>query len=434
MKITAAGGYDAVGRNMTGVTVKGETVAIDNGIRLDTFQMYGGESHLMQKYNTKKLLDMKVIPDYHSLKNVKCQVISHGHLDHVGALPITKPTVPIISTHYTAEIAKREYKSGNYYSRDYGEYFKISKNFGVEFAEVTHSIPGASIVILKTSEGCVVYACDFRFDDHSEIAKTDYEKLKKVAREGVHALVVETTRVSEKGKTPGESVVKEKFREVVEFTNDSAGGLTVATTFSTHIERVNMILEVIEKTGKIPIILGRSLSKHTDIAEQFGIMDLPPNARVVGTGKSMKNVLREINNKKKQERGDYFLLVTGNQGEPHSVLPKLVGGEFSFKFRKNDSVIFCADTIPVPINETNRYVLETKLESQGVKIFKNIHVSGHASKEEHRKLLNILNPEHIIPCHGNMEMKGAYSKLAAEEGYELNKNVHLINNGLSVEI
>jgi len=431
MKIAAVGGYDAVGRNMTGVTVNNETVAIDNGIRLDAFQMYDEETHTLQKYKKKTLIDMKVIPDFDSLKNVRAQVISHGHLDHVGALGITQPHVPIISTHYTAEIGRKEYKNGNYYSIDYDEFFKISPNFRVEFVEVTHSIPKASIVVLRTSEGIVVYACDFRFDDYSEIARTDYEKLRKIGKEGVYALIVESTRVKEKGKTPSERVVREKFKEIIEFIDN---GLVIATTFSTHIERICMILDVVEKTGRIPIILGRSMSKHTGIAEQFGIMDLPPNARVHGAGRAIKNILKEINGKRKGERGDYFLLVTGNQGEPASVLPRMTDKEFSFKFQKNDSVIFCASTIPAPINETNRYILETKLESQGVRIFNDVHVSGHAAKEDHRKLLNLLKPERIIPCHGDMAMKGAYLQLAAEEGYELNKNVHLINNGLSVEI
>lgn len=431
MKITAVGGYEAVGRNMTGVTVKGETVAIDNGIRLDAFQMYDDETHTLQRYKKSDLINMRVIPDFDFLKNVRAQVISHGHLDHVGALGITQPKVPIISTHYTAEIGRKEYGKGNYYSVDYGESFKISENFSSEFVEVTHSIPKSSIIVLKTSEGIMVYASDFRFDEHSEIAKTDYKRLRKLGHEGVSMLVVESTRVSERGKTPSEKVVREKFREVMEFIES---GLTIATTFSTHIERIQMILDVVEKTGKIPIIIGRSMLKHTGIAEQFRLMDLPPNARVHGAGKAINNALKKIGGKRKNERKDYFLLVTGNQGEPQSVLPKMVNNEFSFKFQKNDSVIFCADTIPAPINETNRYILESKLESNGVRVFKNVHVSGHASREDHRKLLNILRPEHIVPCHGDMKMRGSYAGLAAEEGYELNKNIHLINNGLSVEI
>ena len=431
MKITAAGGYDAVGRNMTGVTINNETVAIDNGIRLDAFQMYDGETHTLQKYKKKDLIDMRVIPDYDSLRNVRAQVISHGHLDHVGALGVVQPSVPIISTHYTAEIGRKEYNRGNYYSCDYNEFFKVSPDFEVEFVEVTHSIPKSSIVILKTSEGTVVYACDFKFDDYSEIARTDYEKLKKIGREGVYALIVESTRVKERGRTPGERVVREKFREIIEFIDK---GLVIATTFSTHIERIRMIMDLVEKTGKIPVVIGRSLSKHTGIAEQFGILDLSPNARVYGSGKAIKNMLKVINKMDKNERSDYFLLVTGSQGEPQAVLPRMVNKEFSFNFQKNDSVIFCAATIPVPINKTNRYILESKLESQGARIFKDVHVSGHASREDHRKLLNLLSPEHIIPCHGDMVMKGSYVGLAAEEGYELNKNVHLINNGLGVEI
>jgi ribonuclease J len=105
-----------------------------------------------------------------------------------------------------------------------------------------------------------------------------------------------------------------------------------------------------------------------------------------------------------------------------------------FAFRKDDSVLFCADTIPSPINEANRYVLESKLRAQGVRLFKKIHVSGHASKEDHRQLIRLVKPDHIIPCHGTLTMRAAYAILASEEGYELGKTVHLINNGQSITL
>ena len=113
MKITAVGGYDGVGRNMTGVTVSDETIAIDNGLRLDTLQLYGAGSHELKKFKHEELVRMKIIPDYKILDNIIAQVVSHGHLDHIGATMFTKPKVPIITTPYAAEIGKKEYKEGN---------------------------------------------------------------------------------------------------------------------------------------------------------------------------------------------------------------------------------------------------------------------------------------------------------------------------------
>lgn len=426
VKITAIGGYEAVGRNMTAVSVGKDTVAIDDGIRLDTLQMYDTDTEALKKYEEEDLFRMDTVPDTTRLKNVIAQVISHGHLDHIGALPITEPKAPIITTHYSAELGKREYPKGDFYSVGYSEHFEISSHISVEFVEVTHSIPYTSIVVLHTNEGDIVYASDFKLDDYSDISKTNYNKLREIGKGNVKALIVESTRAGETGKTPSESVAKEKLKDVV---NSIEDGLIVATTFSTHAERIQAILYEAEKIGRTPIILGRSLLKQTELAGKFGLLDLPIAARFFGTSKAIRRAFKEMKN-----RNDYFLLVTGHQGESTSVLSNMVNGKYPFKFEKNDSVILCANTIPTPVNIASRYVLETKLMSFGVKIFDDIHVSGHASKEDHRRMLKIIKPEHIIPCHGGMRMRGNYAELAIEEGYELNKNIHLLANGMGIEI
>ncbi len=425
-KITAVGGYEAVGRNMTSVTVGKETVAIDNGIRLDTLQMYDGDTNALKKYNDEDLLRMEVVPDIRKLKNISAQIISHGHLDHIGALPVTEPKSPIITTHYSAEIGKREYPDGNFYSLGYGERFEISPHISVEFIEITHSIPYTSVVVLHTNEGDVVYASDFKLDDYSSIAKTDYNKLREIGKGNVKALIVESTRAGETGKTPSESIAKEKLKDVV---NSIEEGLIVATTFSTHIERIQAILDEAEKAGRIPIVLGRSLFKQIEISERFGLLDMPPDAKIFATPKVIRRAFKEIKN-----RNDYFLLVTGHQGEPRSVISKMIRGEYQFKFEKNDSVILCANAIPTPINIASRYIIETKLRSFGVRVFDDVHVSGHASKEDHRRMLRMIKPDHVIPCHGGINMRGNYAALAIEEGYEFNKNIHLLNNGTGIEI
>ncbi len=429
MKITAVGGYKAVGRNMTGVTVGGETVALDNGIRLDTLQMYDTEIDMLKKMNIEDLIRMDILPEMDRLKGVVAQIVSHGHLDHIGALAIHKPKVPVISTHYAASMIKKEFKDGNLYSLDYKDEFKISNNFSTELLEITHSIPQSSIVVLKTPEGNVVYASDFRFDNHSLIAAPDYESLRKLGKEGVKALIAESTQVMHEGKTMSEAIARAKLKDVFEFIGGR--GLIAATTFSTHIERVQAIMDEVRKTGRTPLILGRSLSGQISLAKRFDLIDLPPNTRVFSSAKTITNALAEIKDK---NRKDYFLLVTGHQGEPHSVLSRLVNGKFPFGFQKGDSVIFSARAIPTPVNIASRYVLETKLRRCGVNIFDNIHVSGHAAREDHRLLLDLLKPEHVIPCHGGMKMRGSYAELAAEEGYELNKNIHLLMNGRHVEL
>ncbi len=426
MKITAVGGYNAVGRNMTGVSVGKETVALDDGIRLDMLQMYDKEIEALGNKTNADLIRLDVIPDASLLSNVKAQVISHGHLDHVGALPFTKPNAPIVSTAYTNEIGKREYKGGRFHSVGYGDEYRIRPGLSVEFVEVTHSIPYSSIVVLHTPEGDVVYASDFRFDDSSQIARTDYKRLKELGKGRVKALIVESLRSTVCEKTTPESVVREKLSDTV---SSIDSGLIIATTFSTHIERVQAILDVAEKAGRKTLILGRSLIKNIELARRFGLIDVPSGAKMLATPGAITSGLQEI-----RKRDEYFVLATGHQGEPDSVMSRIIDGTLPFKVRKDDSVLFCADVIPSPVNRATRYVMETKLRGFGANIFTGLHVSGHAAREDHRRLLKMLNPEHIIPCHGDLELRAGYASLAAEEGYELGRHIHLLMNGASIGI
>ncbi|MDD5112052.1 MAG: MBL fold metallo-hydrolase RNA specificity domain-containing protein [Candidatus Altiarchaeota archaeon] len=427
MKVTAVGGYRAIGRNMTGVSVGNDTVALDNGLRLDMLQMYDSDVTDVKRLSREDLIRLDVIPEMDRLKDVRANVISHGHLDHVGALPFTRPKAPVVSTPYAIEIGRREYREGDFYSVDYDQHYGVSRRIDVEFIRVTHSIPDTALVLLKTDEGNVVYACDYKFDDSSTLGKTDYQKIRKAGKDGVRALIVESTRIKEAGKTPPESVVKSMLDDILNSIDD---GLIIATTFASHIERIQMIMDAVEKTGRKPLILGHSMMNHIELAERFNYLDMPPSARVYGTPKAINHALSEI----RKNREDYFILATGHQAEPESVLVRMIENKFRFRFEKRDSLVFCASTIPVPLNIANRSVLESKLQSKGVRIFRDVHVSGHASKEDHRRLLDMLKPEHIVPCHGSLDQRSAWAALASEEGYELNKNVHLINNGQSITL
>ncbi len=428
MKITAVGGYKAVGRNMTGVSIADETIALDNGIRLDTLQIYDEDTNQLRKRSIQELIDMDIITQPDRLGNVKAQVVSHGHLDHFGAIPIHQPKTPIISTPYTIEIIKNEYRQGDYISLDYRQEHELSRKFTVELIEITHSLPYASIVVLHTPEGDVVYASDFRLDNHSLIARPDYKRLRQLGKGHVKALIIESTRVKELGKTPSESVVRKKLKDVVEFIDE---GIIVSTTFSSHVERIQSIIDEIEKKGRTPVVMGRSLSRNVSLAKKFDLIDLPAETRVCSSARASRNMLEEID---KGRREDYFLIATGHQGEPDSVLSRMVDGRLPFRFQDGDSLIFCANVIPTPLNKASRYILETKLNRHGVRVFDRIHVSGHSAREDHRYIMNLLKPEHIIPCHGDMGMRGSYAELATGEGYEIGVDVHLLTNGKTIDI
>jgi len=222
--------------------------------------------------------------------------------------------------------------------------------------------------------------------------------------------------------------VIDKLRDIFSIIDD---GLIIVATFSTHMERIGNIIKEAENLNRKIIIMGRSLLKNISVARSFNLFELKGNIKVVASSKAIKNSLTEI---KRGKRDEYLLIVTGHQGEPDSILSRMASDKLPFRFQKGDSVIFCSDVIPSPINFASRYALETKLRMKKVKIFDSVHVSGHASREDHRYLIKLLKPEHIIPCHGNIEMRSSYAELCLEEGYELQKSVHILRNDSYVKI
>lgn len=428
MKIYAVGGYNEVGKNMTAVNVEGNNFVIDNGIRIDVLQMYDLEPEGMRIAERKnRLAEVGAIPNINCIEgNIIAQIISHGHLDHIGAIGINNFDVPIFATPYASAIGRRIYPGGRFNPKEYRKIVEIS-NTGIEFVEVTHSIPQASIIVLHTKEGIVVYANDFKLDDASTIAKVDYQRLKEIGKEGVKLLITESLNVREKGKTPSESVAAKNVEDTIKFSNDDSG-LIVISTFSTHVERIKTILETAKRINRKVVVMGKSLISNLKIADDLSLIKISKDTKFLRKIESVMSFLKSIENKKE----DYLILATGHQGEERSVLSKIARS--NFEFDKNDSVIFSSNIIPTPLNIANRQILESKFRAKKVKIFRDVHVSGHASKEEHRRMLHLLNPEIIIPSHGTTEMKGGYIDLAREEGYKINKDIFLLNNGDKIEI
>jgi ribonuclease J len=203
------------------------------------------------------------------------------------------------------------------------------------------------------------------------------------------------------------------------------GKAIIVTTFSSHIARLKSIIEFGTKMNRKIVFLGRSLSKYVGAAETIGLVHFSKQAKIVRFSSKVKKELKKIQHKKEQ----YLLVVTGHQAEPKSVLTKIVNGALPFKFDPGDYVIFSCGIIPAPVNVANRDVMENNLKKMGVRIFRDIHVSGHAAREDHRDLISLLRPKHIIPAHGGPEMVTPMAELAEEMGYKLNETVHIMNNG-----
>jgi len=241
----------------------------------------------------------------------------------------------------------------------------------------------------------------------------------------VIALITESTNAGRTGKTPSEQIAHDMVRDVLLGTEESNVGMII-TTFASHIARINSILQVAGEMGRIPVLMGRSMDRYVVTAKKLGYIDLPDNVEIYGNRKDIDRAFKEImlNGKDK-----YLPIVTGHQGEPGAILVRIANGETAYEIESGDRVIFSANVIPSPMTQANRYAVETKLRMRGARIYDNVHVSGHAYKEDHWELLRMINPEHVIPAHGNIEMHSSYVEMAEDAGYVLGDTLHLLRNG-----
>jgi len=442
IEICAVGGYDEIGKNMTAVKVDDEVIILDMGIFLDSYIKYTDDEDI-RDITASQLLKVGAIPDDSVIKKwkskVKAIIPTHAHLDHVGALIFlsNKYNSDILCTPFTAEVI-------NALSRDEkiklknkikvlnaNSIYYISDKLKIEFINMTHSTPQTVMVAVHTKYGILLYANDFKFDDNPIIGKKpNYKKLEELGKKGVSVLIVDSTRAKEAAKTPSESVAKEMLRDVMLGT-DNTNKAVIVTTFSSHLARLKSIIEFGRKMNRKIVFLGRSLAKYTKAGENIKIINFSKNVEIVKYGSKIKRKLKEI---EKKGREKYLLVVTGHQGEPKATLLKMARKQLPFKFYPEDSIIFSCTVIPSEVNIKNRGILESMLRQYGVRIFKGIHASGHASREDLRDLINLVKPDHIIPAHGEKDMIDALVDLAAEKGYKLNKTVHVMHNGSKLAI
>jgi ribonuclease J len=439
--IYAVGGYDDVGKNSTAINVDGEVILIDLGVHLENYIKLTEDEDLI-KISPEKLMDVGAVPNISVLngikENVKAIVISHAHLDHLGAVPYIaeKFKAPIIGTPFTVEVIKSILKDdkiripNEIKTLTSNSSIKISENIILEFIHITHSTPQTALVAVHTKYGTVLYANDFKLDSYPTLGKVpNIKRLKEIGKQGVLALIVESTYADDAKKMPSESVAKEMLRDVL-LSTDNKDNIIIVTTFSSHIARLKSIIEFGKKLNRRIVFMGRSLTKYVKAAEKVGIVDFSKDVEFAKFGKQIKSKLGKVD----KEREKYLLVVTGHQGEHKSVLYRICRGEFEFKFNSNDNVIFSCRTIPTPTNIANREALESELKQDGVRIFKDIHQSGHAAREDLRDFINMLRPKNIIPAHGNNVMKEALADLAVEMGYRVGENVFLISDGNKVSM
>ncbi|HLD06346.1 MAG TPA: RNase J family beta-CASP ribonuclease [Candidatus Nanoarchaeia archaeon] len=431
--ITAVGGYGEVGRNCTLLQVDGVGIILDMGLHLDHYIEYTNDEDLTF-LDPAELTKVGAVPDIKQIdkRNVRAIIPTHAHLDHIGAIPFLERqfNAPIICTPYTGAVIRAICKNEKIPLRNkirvlnINAHLRLTEDIHVEFINVTHSTPQTVAVAIHTKYGAVVYANDFKLDNHPVIGKKpNYERLQQLGKEGVLALMIDSLYAAEEKKCPSETVAKDMLNDVL-LGIQNTGKVIIVTTFSSHIARLKSIIELGRQLNRRVVLLGRSLAKYVFAAQDVQLVNFSSQAKLVPYSKQVKRILQDIERKGKEK---YMIVCTGHQGEPKAVLAKMVDGVYPFKLGYEDSVIFSCAVIPSPINIKNRRILEEKLKAKGVRIFKDIHVSGHAAREDHHEMINMLRPRHIIPAHCTPEMAKAMASLAREMGYD-HKNIHMIVN------
>ncbi|MCL5074590.1 MAG: ribonuclease J [Chloroflexi bacterium] len=400
VKIIPLGGVDEVGKNMLVVEYKNDLLIIDAGLKFPEEEMLG--------------IDL-VIPDTTYLEakkdKIRAILITHGHEDHAGALPyiLSRFEAPIYSTKLTQgliSVKLKEYGLAGVVDQrliEPGDVLHLG-SFEVEFFHVSHSIPDGVGLIIRTPAGTIVHSGDFKFDQTPvDGLLTDFRKLAEVGSQGVLVLLCDCIRVERPGYTPSEHLVGDAFDTILY----QAPGRVIITTFASNISRLQQVLDTAWKHGRRVAVVGRSLETSVSVATELGyLIDRD------GTLVSLETVRRLP-----PER--VILLTTGSQGEPTSALSRIASNEHpQIRIIPGDTVIISAS--PIPGNEETVARTIDNLFKRGAEVIygemKTVHVSGHASQEELKLMLNLLQPHFCVPIHGEYRHMSLFRKLAEEVG------------------
>ncbi len=439
IEIAAVGGWGEVGRNMTAVKVGEDVIIFDMGLHMPNYiKLTDEEIGEVISLTESSLKRADAVPQDQSIKdwrqNVRAIVLTHAHLDHMGAVPYlaSKYDAPVICTPFSAAVLRailRDEKielQNKIIELKPGQTMPLNKQLKLEFFHITHSTPQTIIAGLHTSHGLILYGNDYKLDHHPTLGKpVNTELLKKVGEKGVLVLIQDCLYAGEQRKTPSENVVKNMLHDVI-IDVDSKGKAIIVTTFASHIARLKTIAEFGRFLNRKVVFMGRSIAKYCYAAKDAEVTDLFTMAEILKYSRQIRRKVKEIQEKGKDK---YLLVVSGHQGEPKSTLSKMIDGFYAWKFSPDDHVIFSSHIIPADINKKQRAIMEDKLTKLGVRMFKDIHSSGHSSREDLRDMLMLVKPKNVFPVHGEPQMMESFKTLAEDLGYTPNKDVHLLVNG-----
>jgi ribonuclease J len=394
-----------VGKNSTLYQCGNDLMLVDAGVKFPEEGLHG--------------IDL-VIPDFgyvvEQQDSLLGLLVTHGHEDHIGAIPHLllqldrAAPVPI----YGAPLALGflQVKLREYGVADQAELVPISEGemvqlgpFEAQAINVNHSVPQAFAFAIRTPVGLFVHTGDYKFDPTPVEGKTtDADILRQLGDEGVVALLSDCVRVEQPGWTPSERVVVEALDGII----STSPGRVIVTTFASNISRLHEVMRAGYRRGRRTAIAGRSMDQNLRVARDLGMLDVPEDAMI------------DIRSAQNLSPKQLILLTTGSQGEPTSVLSRMGAGEYQpIRILPEDTVVFSAT--PVPGNEETVARSIDNLYRRGARVIyrsinNNIHVSGHASREELKHMIELVRPRYCIPLHGEYRMLVLYRELAVEAG------------------
>lgn len=424
LELTAIGGYNEVGRQSTAIKVDDEALIIDLGLHLDHYIRYSEDTaEDLTLKSQAPLRKAGAIPDWTSIKDWKKDVkgiaLTHAHLDHIGAVPFFARIFkcPIYGSPFTISLLKqliddKNFNVPNKLVKVEGMQ-KISDKISVDFIPMTHSTQGATTLAIHTPDGIVVVDNDYKIDRHPTLGPSpDFEKLKSFKDKDVVAHVAECLYAPNPSHTPSESTARQMLQEVL-LEEDFQDRAVFVSTFSSHIARLNTIMEIGKAMGREVVFMGRSMAKYLAAAVEANVLSIPKHVQIVKYGSEIRGFFKQ-----NKDMSKYLMVCTGHMGEPKAALTKLMDGKYPFKFKPDDVVVLSSSVIPVANIIANRKELLRKMKNQHLRVYNDIHVSGHASKEDIRWMMEAIGAKYVIPNHGIPAMTEAYIELARDVGIE----------------
>ena len=415
LRIIPLGGLEQIGMNITAFEFEDSIVVVDCGLSFPEDDMLG--------------IDL-VIPDITYLKNnahkVKGFVITHGHEDHIGALPyvLKELNVPVYATRLTIALIEHKLKEHNLLKSvkrkvvKHGQSINLGK-FRIEFIKTNHSIADASALAIYSPAGIVVHTGDFKVDYTPVFGDAiDLQRFGEIGKKGVLALMCDSTNAERKGFTMSERTVGKTFDNI--FAEHKNTRIIIAT-FASNVDRVQQIINSAYKYGRKCVVEGRSMVNVISTAAELGYLNVP------------ENTLIELDQMKNYPDEQMVLITTGSQGESMAALSRMASNMHrKVQIKPGDTVIFSSNPIPGNEKAVSRVINELSMKGADV-IFQDAHVSGHACQEEIKLIYSLVHPKYAIPVHGEYRHLKAQAQVAESLGIPKD-NIFLLSSGDVLEL